>query len=176
MPRRIDNYYFVRDRSDREDISWVRAEQIKQGQFTGPVVLINGAFDLLHTSHMRLIFEARGKANPLGTVICALDSDRKIRESKGPGRPVMSWPERYAALQYMPIDVIIEVDSDLEMRDLIRRVKPDLRVQGVEYRGQSSRYPWLRKAYIRDGGTHCSDIIKRCYDSYMKGLEENTKQ
>ena len=174
MPKKktlsMGNYQFIRDRRGPE-LEWYRVEDIKKDTFPRSVVLVNGAFDMLHASHMRLLFAARDKAGPKGTVVCALDGDSKISENKGVGRPIQTFVERATALQYMPIDAVVEVTSEGDMRNLIQRLRPDLRVQGVEYKTTVSRYPWLKKAYIRDGANHTTDLRKRCYESYMKEIE-----
>jgi cytidyltransferase-like protein len=123
-------------------------------------VVINGAFDLLHVGHMRLIFQAREMAGNKGTLVCALDSDRRIRDSKK-GRPILTWVERATALSYMPIDYLIEIDSDEEMKNFLNKSRPNLRVQGGEYVDKASKYPWLKKAYVRSEGMHTSVIIER---------------
>src|SRR5579864_2512667 len=121
----FDNYYLYRERT-YEDVPWVRPGDFILGTLKSPIVLINGAFDILHAPHMRLIFAARHKA---GTLVCALDSDEKIRQEKGPGRPILTFVERAASLNYMPIDIIVEINSRKDMDQLITTLKPDLRVQ-----------------------------------------------
>lgn len=161
-PQRIKNYMFVREKKGNE-LDWVRAERLIGDDLARPIALVNGCFDLWHPSHLRLLFQAReiGK-----TVIVAMDSDRRVREAKGKMRPIMSWTERATMLQYMPIDLLCEIDSDEEMNDLIQRVRPDLRVQGADHMKTVTRYPFLRKVFIRTGGLHTSDIIDRIIERH----------
>jgi D-beta-D-heptose 7-phosphate kinase/D-beta-D-heptose 1-phosphate adenosyltransferase len=156
--RGIRNWHFAVNR-DPLELEWVRAERFEGHDLPRPLVLINGAYDLLHSGHMKIISHAREHA---ATLVCAMDSDRKIRASKGAARPIMNWVERYATMSYMPIDFIVEIDSDLEMRNLINRLRPDLRVQGSEYLTSVSKYPWLKKMLVTDSGIHTSEIIRRC--------------
>lgn len=144
--------------SDLREIPWLRPTEFKYLPFPRPVVLINGAFDLLHASHMRLIFAARRKG---ATVVCALDSDSKVTKTKGPNRPILNFNERCATLNYMPIDYICEIHDERDMRTLMQGLRPELRVQGEEYLGQKSRFP-AKKSLVREGQIHTSDLIKRC--------------
>jgi bifunctional ADP-heptose synthase (sugar kinase/adenylyltransferase) len=143
--------------SDLREIPMLRPLEAKYLPLPRPVVLINGAFDLLHASHMRLIFAARRKG---ATVVCALDSDEKVCKAKGPGRPVLNFNERLATLNYMPIDYIVEIHNERDMRTLVSGLRPDLRVQGEEYLGQPSRFA-ASKSLVREGALHTSDIISR---------------
>lgn len=155
----FDNYFLYRERQF-EDIPWLRPADFVGTALKSPVVLINGAFDILHAPHMRLIFAARHKA---GTLVCALDGDDKIRQEKGPSRPILTFLERAASLNYMPIDAIVEVNSKKDMDQLIAALKPDLRVQSLEYRNKPSRYR-NRKMFIREGRLHTSEIERRILD------------
>ena len=161
-PRRIKNYMFVREKKN-DDLEWIRAERVVSDNMPRPIVLCNGVFDLLHPGHLRILFQARDLGK---TLIVAMDSDRRVKELKGPLRPIMNWVERATYLQYMPIDLLCEIDSDEEMNELIQRVRPDIRVQGAEYLATRSRYPWLRKAYVRMGNIKTSDIINRIIERY----------
>lgn len=161
-PMRIQNYKLYRE-NDCRDIPWVRPVEFKQLDLPRPVVIVNGAFDLWHSAHMRLIFSARKGA---GTLICALDSDEKIAKEKGPERPILNFVERYTALNYMPLDYIVQINDKRDMNTLMRCARPDYRVQGIEYRDKPSRYPQVKKIFIREGKLHTSKIIDRIVKRY----------
>lgn len=160
MTRRIKNFFQHREAS-KEDVPWVRPADLAKRELKRPVVLIGGAFDLLHRSHMRLIFAAREKAEG-GTLIVALDSDRKVKAEKGTLRPVLDWVERATTLNYMPVDLVVEIDGKEDMDSLIASAKPDLRVLGMEYRAsrKNSRYA-TRTMLVRAGSIHTSEIVRR---------------
>jgi len=61
-----------------------RAEWRRNGQ---RVVLTNGCFDLLHPGHVTYLQQARALGDVL---VVALNSDRSVRELKGPGRPILT--------------------------------------------------------------------------------------
>jgi bifunctional ADP-heptose synthase (sugar kinase/adenylyltransferase) len=160
LPPRLSNYKLARSRYEHE-LPWYRPSDFAHLKYTGRVVLVNGAYDILTASHMRLLFAARHAAGQNGTVICALDSDEKIRASKGESRPYMSWVERAAALSYMPINCLTEINTRADMDTLMANLKPTLRVQGYEYLSTDSRYPNIPKLFIRDSGFHTSSLVDR---------------
>lgn len=157
--RRIDKW--AREhRAAIENVMWARVEWLADWHLPRPVVLVTGAFDLMHAPHMRLLYTARQAAGPRGTVLVALNSDENVRERKGPGRPVMTWPERAAALAYMPVDVIVEFSTEDELREIVRVSGAELQVAGAEYFGKdtTAQLPLL---CVREGGPHTSKIIER---------------
>jgi bifunctional ADP-heptose synthase (sugar kinase/adenylyltransferase) len=156
--KRIEHYFLARNRSGESDeMPWLRIPGLAKLELPRPVVLINGGFDLLTVSHLRLISAARDHATSL---VCALDSDAKLKRTKGPSRPIMTFVERATALGYTPIDYLVEVDTDSEFRRLIAALKPDLRVQGIEYRDKPTRFPSIPKMFVRSG-LHTSEVIDR---------------
>ncbi len=158
--QRFTNYYLHRD-NDPQEVPWLRPADFTNLELKRPIVLVNGAFDLLHRTHMRILFAAARKG---GTVVCALDSDGKVRREKGPQRPVLDWIERATTLNYMPVDIIVEIDTRKDMDELMRTLKPNLRVQGQNYHGKPSRYK-TRKMFVREGAIHTSDIISRVLEN-----------
>lgn len=161
MTQRERAFYFHRERSN-EEIEWVRPNHFKDVTLKSPVVLINGAFDILTAPRMRLIFAARHKA---GTLVCALDTDAKIAAEKGSLRPILTFAERAACLNYMPLDWIVPIDNKKDMDALIQSLQPDLRVQGTEYKDIQSRYK-TQKMLVRDSNLHTSSLIERIIKRY----------
>lgn len=159
--QRVKNYSFARA-SVEEELEWMRPEDFEDHDLPRPLILCNGSFDILHAGHMRLLFTARAHA-PRGTVVVAMDSDALVKRNKPKAdRPKMSWVERATTLGYMPIDYLVEIDNKRDMDLLVRNLKPDLRVQGADYRGKDTRYPSVPKLYVRRGGMSTSEIIRRC--------------
>ena len=94
------------------------------------LVFTNGVFDLLHIGHVRYLAEARALGDAL---LVAINSDRKVRELKGPSRPVFDQAERaeiLAALRY--VDYVVVFD-DISPRTLIAELLPDVLVKGGDY-------------------------------------------
>jgi len=123
-----------------------------------PIGIINGAFDLLHPAHIRLIQEARWRS---ATLVALIDTDAKVRRRKGIGRPVLRWTERATAVYYLGADAIFEINNDDDFIDVVQAVEPDFRVLGGEYRNHHSRLPAIPSIYVRDSGFHTTDLIER---------------
>ena len=94
------------------------------------LVFTNGVFDLLHVGHVRYLAQARALGDAL---LVAINSDRKVRELKGPDRPVFDQAERaeiLAALRYVDYVTIFD---DVSPRTLIAELLPDVLVKGGDY-------------------------------------------
>ena len=94
------------------------------------LVFTNGVFDLLHVGHVRYLAQARALGDAL---VVAINSDRTVRELKGPGRPVFDQAERaeiLAALRH--VDYVVVFD-DISPRSLIRELLPDVLAKGGDY-------------------------------------------
>lgn len=99
-------------------------------------IVINGTFDILHLGHLRLLAYARSIPNSYVYVL--IDSDLRVRQLKGPGRPVNSEYERATLLHALrSVDRVDIFDTDDELREYIRKFQPDLMIKGSDYRGQT---------------------------------------
>lgn len=95
-------------------------------------VFVNGTFDILHLGHLALLSFAKRQGQWL-TV--AIDSDRRVRELKGPDRPVNSQHERVEMLRAIRwVDEVKIFDSDQELIDMISEA--DVMVKGSDYQGK----------------------------------------
>jgi rfaE bifunctional protein nucleotidyltransferase chain/domain len=94
------------------------------------VVLVNGAFDLLHAGHVRYLAGARAHGDRL---VAAVNSDSSVRDSKGPGRPIMPELERVEILSHLwMIDRICLFDEPTVAR-VLETIKPDVHAKGTDY-------------------------------------------
>lgn len=163
MDKRHRNWFQHRE-ARWEEVPWLRPNQLRGLDLPRPIVLINGSFDLLHRTHMRLIFAARAKA---ATLICALDTDEKVAKEKGENRPILNFTERATTLNYMPLDYIIPVADKRDMNTLMASLRPDLRVQGMDHADRASRYS-TQKMLVREGSVHTTEIIDRILERYAQ--------
>lgn len=98
------------------------------------VVLANGNFDLLHVGHVRYL---RGAKELGGKLIVAINSDESVRALKGEGRPVMPAEERAEIVAALAdVDAVV-VFSELDVRALIREIRPDIQAKGTDYTADS---------------------------------------
>ena len=94
------------------------------------LVFTNGVFDLLHVGHVRYLTQARGLGDAL---LVAINSDRTVRELKGPDRPVFDQAERAEILAALRVVDYVTIFDDVSPRSLIAELLPDVLVKGGDY-------------------------------------------
>lgn len=94
------------------------------------VVLANGCFDLLHGGHLALLEKARSLGDVL---VVALNSDRSVRQIKGPSRPLT--PERERAETLLALEAVdrVVLYDEPTPATLIRALVPDVLVKGADW-------------------------------------------
>ena len=87
-------------------------------------VWVNGSFDVLHIGHIDLFRYAKSLGEEL---IVSIDSDRRIKESKGNKRPVNNSTDRKEFLESICyVDKVFIFDSYVEMKKQIIDNKIDI--------------------------------------------------
>jgi D-beta-D-heptose 7-phosphate kinase/D-beta-D-heptose 1-phosphate adenosyltransferase len=116
----------------RQPSSWDEAARLATAIRAGGglVVFTNGVFDLLHPGHVRYLEDARA----MGTIlVVAINSDRSVRENKGPGRPVNPEGERAEVLLALAcVDAVVVFDEPTP-HEVISRLLPDVLVKGEDW-------------------------------------------
>jgi D-glycero-beta-D-manno-heptose 1-phosphate adenylyltransferase len=98
------------------------------------ITLANGCFDLLHVGHVRYLHAAKQLG---GRLIVALNSDESVRALKGEGRPIMPAEERAEILAALSdVDAVV-IFPELDVRALIREIRPDVQAKGTDYTADS---------------------------------------
>jgi rfaE bifunctional protein nucleotidyltransferase chain/domain len=94
------------------------------------IVFTNGVFDLLHVGHLRYLQRARELGDAL---LIGLNSDRSVRQIKGPERPITTESERAEVLEALGcVDGVVVFDEETP-RDLIAAIQPDVLVKGADW-------------------------------------------
>jgi len=110
-----------------EDLAPERARWASAGR---RLVFTNGCFDLLHPGHLFLLQAARAEGDLL---VVAINSDRSVREIKGPERPVTPEPERAEALLALEcVDRVVIYDEPTPAA-VIEALAPDVLVKGADW-------------------------------------------
>lgn len=94
------------------------------------IVTTNGCFDILHAGHVRYLKQAKALGDVL--IVC-LNSDKSVREIKGPTRPINSEEDRaevIAALCSVNYVVVFEESTPVNLLD---KIKPNIHVKGGDY-------------------------------------------
>ena len=98
------------------------------------ISFVNGCFDVLHPGHIKLLNYASSFGDYL---IVAIDSDRKVAETKGPDRPIFSQSDRaYMLKEIRCVDVVHIFDTKEELEGLLDSIRPDTLVVGSDWKGR----------------------------------------
>jgi len=129
------------------------------------IVFANGAFDLLHAGHVRYLEAAKAEGDWL---VVGVNSDRSVRSSKGPSRPIVPESERaeiVAALGCVDAVVLFEETSPA---GLIAELTPDVHAKGTDYTAETVPERDVVRAYggrtviVGDPKDHAtSDLVER---------------
>ena len=107
------------------------AELKKEGRVVG---FTASTFDLLHAGHVIMLQEAKTECDFL--IVGLLTDPTKDRpESKN--SPIQTSLERWFQLQAIDgVDIIVPFDTEEDLENMIKILKPDVRFVGEEYEGK----------------------------------------
>ena len=94
------------------------------------VVLANGCFDVLHVGHVRYLAGARELGDVL---VVGINSDAQVQRLKGPGRPILSAPERAELVDALEPVTYVTVFDEPTVEQLLLALKPDVHAKGTDY-------------------------------------------
>ena len=96
------------------------------------IVFTNGTFDILHPGHIELFKVGASLGDKL---IVPTDTDEKIRNDKGPSKPINDLCYRMSMLQSIRyIDTVHYFNSRKELEDLIEMYSPDILLLGGDWK------------------------------------------
>jgi D-beta-D-heptose 7-phosphate kinase/D-beta-D-heptose 1-phosphate adenosyltransferase len=106
-------------------------------------IFVNGTFDIVHRGHLELLEYAYN----LGTVLVAIDTDRRVQELKGTSRPINNQNDRAYLLRSLKFTSgVVIFDTDQELIDTIKSYQPDIMIKGSDYRNK----PIIGAEYCRE--------------------------
>jgi cytidyltransferase-like protein len=83
-------------------------------------IIVNGTFDIIHLGHLALLNYAKSLGDFL---LVAIDTDDRVKQLKGPARPIHNQHERKTLLE--------NLKADKELCDLISQC--NIMVKGSDY-------------------------------------------
>lgn len=94
-------------------------------------VWVNGTFDVMHIGHIKLLeFASR-----YGEVRVGLDTDERIKEKKGPNRPVNNLQDRMDFMKSIRyVNSVVSFGSNKELEEKIKEWDSDIMVIGNDYK------------------------------------------
>lgn len=94
------------------------------------IVFTNGCFDLLHIGHIRYLEEAKSLGDIL---VVGVNSDRSVRNLKGPDRPILPEEERTEILSGLESVNYITIFDEPTPLELISSLQPHILVKGGDW-------------------------------------------
>lgn len=126
-------------------------------------IIVNGTFDILHRGHLEMLNYAKSLGEHL--LVC-IDTDSRVRELKGPSRPINNQDDRKFMLEQLSaVDAVWFFSSKEQLIKIIEIYKPDIMVKGSDYRGKSvigETYVPQVVYFDRIDKYSSTDIIARC--------------
>ena len=94
------------------------------------IVFTNGCYDLIHSGHINLLSNSKGKGDKL---IVGLNSDRSVKKLKGDDRPIQNFDDRAIILDAInSVDMVVGFDDDTPEK-IIKELLPNILVKGGDY-------------------------------------------
>jgi D-beta-D-heptose 7-phosphate kinase/D-beta-D-heptose 1-phosphate adenosyltransferase len=130
------------------------------GMQTTKVIWTNGCFDVLHRGHIELFKYAKSLGNYL---VVGIDTDERVRASKGDSRPFNNLEDRVAMLESIKyIDEIRVFDHDDELDTQVLLSDAEIMVVGSDYKNKKvigSRHVQEVKFFDRIEGYSTTKIL-----------------
>ena len=101
----------------------------------GSVGFTCSCFDLLHAGHILMLKDAKEQCDEL---IVGLQTDPTIDRPLTKNKPIQSLRERKIQLEAVRyVDDIFVYETESDLIDLLKLIKPDVRILGSDYKDES---------------------------------------
>ncbi|MBI2054424.1 MAG: adenylyltransferase/cytidyltransferase family protein [Candidatus Staskawiczbacteria bacterium] len=88
------------------------------------IVLVGGAFDIVHIGHVNHLKKAKSMGD---TLVVHITSDKRVREKKGPGRPIFSVRQRALLVSSIRfVDYVFIYNGRHYDPQVIKKIRPDI--------------------------------------------------
>ena len=127
---------------------------------TTKVIWTNGCFDVLHRGHIELFKYAKSLGDYL---VVGVDTDERIRASKGTSRPFNTIEDRVVILESIKyIDEVVWFDADYELDTQVLLSHAEIMVVGSDYKDKEvigSRHVQEIRFFDRIDGYSTTNIL-----------------
>ena len=125
-------------------------------------VFTNGCFDLIHPGHLEMIRYCASLGDHL---LIGIDSDERVKKTKGDNRPINPESVRQKILlNFKWVNDVEIFSNDEELTNLIRSYSPDYMIVGSDWKGKhviGSEYAKIVGFFERIDEFSTTEIIKR---------------
>lgn len=127
--------------------------------------MVNGTFDILHRGHLELLNFAKSRGDYL---LVAIDTDRRVTQLKGIGRPINNQEDRKFHLENLKaVDAVVLFDTKEQLIGIMQSFKPDVYVKGSDWKGsEGTAHKYSKEViyYDRVGEYSTTNTIQRIVD------------
>jgi len=139
-------------------ISLGELEKVRKHNKAQTIVFAGGVFDVFHTTHVRTFKKLRTYGD---IVVIGVVSDKRVRERKGPGRPVLTQKERCEivdAIRY--VDFVVQMPTPTKSEPvptlaILKKLRPNIFV--------SVDRNWMNYTHVIDELGIRLKIVKRIH-------------
>lgn len=128
-------------------------------------VFTNGCFDIVHPGHLRMLKYCASLGDH---VLVGIDSDSRVKELKGPSRPINSEEIRkFILLNFRWVNDVKVFSNDDELTELVKDYEPDYMIVGSDWQGKTvigSQHAKILGYYERIDEYSTTKIIKNIAD------------
>lgn len=129
-------------------------------------VMVNGTFDIIHRGHLMMLQHAKSLGDHL---LVAIDTDRRVKELKGPARPINNQDDRRYMLESLKcVNTVYFFDSKEELIEIMKEYQPDVYVKGSDWKRDkgSTAEQYCKQViyYDRVGDYSTTNIIQHIAD------------
>jgi rfaE bifunctional protein nucleotidyltransferase chain/domain len=124
------------------------------------IVTASGVFDVLHVGHVRYLQGARALGDIL---VVAVNSDRSVKENRGPDRPYNSEAHRRELLAALSCVDYVTIFDEKTPTEVLRKIRPNIHVKGEDY----TMDQLVERHAVEEGGGKVIILGKR----YMSSTE-----
>ncbi|MPZ75710.1 MAG: D-glycero-beta-D-manno-heptose 1-phosphate adenylyltransferase [Deltaproteobacteria bacterium] len=110
-----------------EEVKAIAAQARKDGK---TVVFTNGCFDLLHRGHVYILRQAKASGDLL---IVAINSDKSVKQIKGPMRPIMPETDRSELIAAMEMVDYVVLFDEPDPYKVISAIRPNVLAKGGDW-------------------------------------------
>ena len=152
-------------------LSELRGLREKTGQ--QKIVFTGGAFDLIHYGHIKHLRKLKKYGE---VVVVALMSDARVRDLKGPGRPILIQMERAIIIDSLKfIDYVVKMPSPRNSKTvptvkILKQLRPDIFVTSdkrwLRHIEEVSQYGVRLKIVPREKINSTTQIIRKIIRSH----------
>ena len=128
-------------------------------------------FDLLHCGHCIMLKDCKQQCDIL---IIGLQTDPTL-DRKDKNKPVQEYEERKIMIESIKyVDEVIEYSTEAELLEILKALKPDVRIIGTDWKGKpytGHELPIEMHWHVRDHDWSTSGLRKRVYE--MEKMKHN---